>query len=337
VILFDRVTTRSRGFGFITFEDPNICQQLIQKKRIPMRVDKFVEIKESQPRETTNPTPIQNSYRHRHHMTFQYPNQPRNGSDGVMMMPPGAGASYLTTIGENFIDPSYMGMSYGSASNVVPSPSSFPYANGGTLPQPFYPSHLPYNQPMPMRDMASTPTTSETYPNMFGPSSSSPSNAASDDFMMYGEPFLPSYDERMNASQQSISVPNMNVHPFMIDGSPPTPPLYNNSSMPYYNNLYIPHPEITNNTSSPNRLDHPTISYDSTLISSPTTPQRPIYMMYPTSPVVIPIHNIPPLTTNVTTHPFESTKHVSATTFNGQVVVPGVSNTTNGDSKSNDD
>jgi RNA-binding protein Musashi len=52
VVMFDRMTSRSRGFGFITFEDPTVCTSLLGSDnvgRVEMR-GKVVEIKSAEPK-----------------------------------------------------------------------------------------------------------------------------------------------------------------------------------------------------------------------------------------------------------------------------------------------
>lgn len=64
VVMFDRETQRSRGFGFVTFEDPNVCRQLLMMGNdvadpstamsLVGRVDmqgKMCEVKAATPRE----------------------------------------------------------------------------------------------------------------------------------------------------------------------------------------------------------------------------------------------------------------------------------------------
>ena len=51
--MFDRITTRSRGFGFVTFADYAVGQRLVQMGHLPMRPNKFVEIKPAEPKSTT--------------------------------------------------------------------------------------------------------------------------------------------------------------------------------------------------------------------------------------------------------------------------------------------
>jgi RNA recognition motif-containing protein len=51
VVMFDRITTRSRGFGFVTFEDPACCSRLLGFGRVEMR-GKWVEIKSAEPKST---------------------------------------------------------------------------------------------------------------------------------------------------------------------------------------------------------------------------------------------------------------------------------------------
>lgn len=61
IVMFDRETHRSRGFGFVTFEDPNVCTLLLNmcvegtegQGRVEMR-GKVCEIKAAQPKESTN-------------------------------------------------------------------------------------------------------------------------------------------------------------------------------------------------------------------------------------------------------------------------------------------
>lgn len=68
VVMFDRETRRSRGFGFVTFEDPLICQHLLslghegqddggdqpkQSGRLEMR-GKLIEVKSAEPKEPSS-------------------------------------------------------------------------------------------------------------------------------------------------------------------------------------------------------------------------------------------------------------------------------------------
>lgn len=49
VVMYDHVTTNSRGFGFVTFADEAVCNHLIQVGRLEMR-GKMVEIKAAEPK-----------------------------------------------------------------------------------------------------------------------------------------------------------------------------------------------------------------------------------------------------------------------------------------------
>ena len=65
VVMFDKATKRSRGFGFITYDDPNVCQHLLdlgqqapngdpsQKNSgyLEMR-GKIIELKRAQPKQS---------------------------------------------------------------------------------------------------------------------------------------------------------------------------------------------------------------------------------------------------------------------------------------------
>ena len=150
VILYYRFTSRSRGFGFITFEDPHICQQLLQMKRIPMRSDKFVEIKEAQPREAST----QPNLTHTTHI------KSRRGRNMGTMMPtaPFVPEMNHVMIGEpSMMNSSYtMGMTYGTVSEM-PSPSMTVTSAVGFVPtvaidtvlgpQHFYSSDYGYTTP----------------------------------------------------------------------------------------------------------------------------------------------------------------------------------------------
>lgn len=52
VVMFDRITSRSRGFGFVTFEDPAVCSSLLGHGNIGRIVmcGKVVEIKPAEPK-----------------------------------------------------------------------------------------------------------------------------------------------------------------------------------------------------------------------------------------------------------------------------------------------
>lgn len=72
VVMFDRETRRSRGFGFVTFEDPEVCRKLLTSGggdgttgRLEMQ-GKICEVKSAQPKEKSNRPP------------------PRGGRGGVM-------------------------------------------------------------------------------------------------------------------------------------------------------------------------------------------------------------------------------------------------------------
>jgi hypothetical protein len=59
VVMFDRDTHRSRGFGFVTFEDPTVCNRLLEMNdsgegvgRLVMR-GKTCEVKAAQPKESS--------------------------------------------------------------------------------------------------------------------------------------------------------------------------------------------------------------------------------------------------------------------------------------------
>lgn len=59
VVMFDRDTGRSRGFGFVTFEDESICQKLLsfgmqsEQQRVAIKLEmrgKIIEVKAAEPR-----------------------------------------------------------------------------------------------------------------------------------------------------------------------------------------------------------------------------------------------------------------------------------------------
>ena len=238
VIMYDRVTTRSRGFGFITFEDPQICQRLIQMKRILMRSDKFVEIKEAQPRETTTHANLTYTL---HNTTFR-----RDSDVGVMA----SNASFIpgmnhVVIGEpSIMDPSYMGMTYGHVSGDMPpqSPSVkrgliefTPYSaiDALALPPQFYASNGSYSNNTLFVPENTTTISDEAQTNIafLQPPQMSPSHL----FMSYGEPYIPNYGMSHLYSSSTMHYGNS-------DEIPPNqrPPQLYPMSMPYYNNPYVP-------------------------------------------------------------------------------------------------
>lgn len=63
--MYDRVTGRSRGFGFVTFHDSSVVSQLVGRL-LEMR-GKTIEVKAAQPKQITNSPP---------HKTMMYPYHP---------------------------------------------------------------------------------------------------------------------------------------------------------------------------------------------------------------------------------------------------------------------
>ena len=250
--MYDRITTRSRGFGFITFEDPQICQRLIHMKRIQMRSDKFVEIKEAQPRETMT------------HPNLPYTLHNTYGRGGEVSAA-ASNASFVSgmnqmMIGEpSMMDQSYMSLTYGHASADMspPSPSVArgfvdftPYPTTDTLtgsPQ-FYSSNVHYSNNTLFVPETTTASFDEGQTNnMFlRPPPMSPSFV----LVPYGEPFVPNYG--MDNSYVASTLPNGTTSDELSPSSRyPT-------SMPYYINQYIPPPPaMTNNLDIPHRMNHP--------------------------------------------------------------------------------
>ena len=266
VIMYDRITTRSRGFGFITFQNPQICQRLIQMKRIPMRSDKFVEIKEAQPRETTTQP----------NLTYTLHNKYRRGGDVGIMMPNAPfvpGMNHVMMGEPSMMEPSYMGMTY-----VVDMPTSpsvgrglidfTPYpATDIAAPPQFYSSNVHYsNNTLFVPDNTATSDEGQTDKLYVQAPPMSPSHV----LMSYGEPYVPNFG--MDESYISSTMQNGTSDQQSPNSRPPH--LYH-MPMPYYNSQYIPPPaEMPNNLGSPHRIIHP---YD---VSSmmPMSPTRSFYM-----------------------------------------------------------
>ena len=256
VILYYRFTSRSRGFGFITFEDPHICQQLLQMKRIPMRSDKFVEIKEAQPRETTT----QPNLTHIPHT------KSRRGRNMGTMLPtaPFVPEMNHVMIGEpSMRNSSYtMGMTYGTVSDMPPlympvrrGPIDFvpPVASDVFWgPQHFYPSdagHYCYNTPS-VSENTTIVSNEGQLNNVFVQPSPMPTSHV---HLPYDEPYDPYY-----------GIYNSYISSTMLHDTSDELPPYSQSlesyqnSMPYYNSQYMPYlSEMVNHLE---RHNHP---YDS--------------------------------------------------------------------------
>ena len=186
-------------------------------------------------------------------------------------------------IGEpSMMDPSFMGMAYGSQSSPVARNtmdfSSYP--THATLPgsPPYYSSNLHFNNNAIF--VPETTHTSEEGPsnNMFVPSSMVPSNFQ----MPYGEAYVSNYGIE-NAYRTSDEL------------SPPMYPV----SMTYYNNTnnnqYIPAPppsDMTNHFDSPHRNTggHPTMVYP----YDPNTTMSPTQTFYMASPSYLPTTELTP-------------------------------------------
>jgi hypothetical protein len=154
VIMFDRMTTRSRGFGFVTFDDPHVCQQLIQMGRLPMRNDKLVEIKAAEPKPAvasgTSTTVPRNHCAHhttRHHC----------GGTAAPMIPY---VPNCTTVLRGAIDPSLMAMSYYGPATAMSA--AVPFAMDTTMPVPPLPTFFPAPTAMPSHATSATSTSATT-------------------------------------------------------------------------------------------------------------------------------------------------------------------------------
>jgi hypothetical protein len=128
--MFDRVTTRSRGFGFVTFENYVVGQQLVKMGHVPMRQNKFVEIKAAEPKGSPS------MYHHPSTAPRYHPAQGRANFGGMIPVVPTTTTTSTTVaiMGETTTatDPS---------SATAPWISTIPAATTRVpFPPPFYPS-----------------------------------------------------------------------------------------------------------------------------------------------------------------------------------------------------
>jgi RNA recognition motif-containing protein len=135
VVMYDHVTTNSRGFGFVTFADEAVCNHLIQVGRLEMH-GKMVEIKAAEPKgkvsSSYSSTARKSGDRRIKNAT---PAQPVNLDDLSLMA---MAASPTSSLNTSFDDPS---VGDPSCPSVVPP---------GTNPFHFYPGFdAPYS-PVPV-------------------------------------------------------------------------------------------------------------------------------------------------------------------------------------------
>lgn len=265
-IMYDRITTRSRGFGFITFDDPNISQRVIQLKRLPMRPDKIVEIKEAQPREMMNPITTTKANNNNYHHT-----SPRiaNVGDGTMLAmssgvpyiappPPLMNTTYYSDGSMTIDSSSYLvAMPYGPVSpNFVPpselSPSmEFPYGNDPTVgTSQFYPAMS--QQP---------PYTNTSEAIMFGPPMSPPHKNG----MMIPYPV-----DEQNIPSSSVYYNGEVMTPYIVSQPTILHPFENNSSF---------HPDLESSSRPYNGMNHtvPTSYYENALLYPTPPPERTVH------------------------------------------------------------
>jgi hypothetical protein len=236
-----------------------------------MRTDKYVEIKEAQPRETTATHP---------NLTYMLHNKYRRGGD-VGVMPSDAfipGMNHLMIGEPSIMDPSYMSTRYGQFSDMPPSSPSagrghidfttYPGADTLAGSSQFYTSNVHYSNNTLFVPESNATTSDEGQSNnvFLQNSPMSPSHV----YMPYGESYVPIYG--MDNSYPSSAMPNGTPDEHSSNQRPPH--LYP-IAMPYYSNQYIPPPpEMTNNLDSPQRINHP---YDRTGMMH-MSPTRSFYM-----------------------------------------------------------
>jgi len=137
VLMFDKHSNRPRGFGFVTFESPDVVDEVLRNFHDHYLKGKWVEVKRAQPRDAT-PRPSRNG--------------PASGAFGNY------GGGYGGYEGEPFPMPgvydAYQGGGYGPGpGHLQPPPPRGPYPNAydsfnsyGSLPPPFVRSPSPYDQ-----------------------------------------------------------------------------------------------------------------------------------------------------------------------------------------------
>lgn len=151
VVMFDHDTHRSRGFGFVTFRDPEVSRKMLMlgndpnnfnesmSGRTQMR-DKLIEIKSAEPKDGNGKGRVSHQRR-------------ANNQQGPSFVPPRAASVANPTVS---YDPA---MEYYGAYPVAPVPSMYAYPYNGyaapvpayagyTTPQPYMP-HQQYYAPTP--------------------------------------------------------------------------------------------------------------------------------------------------------------------------------------------
>jgi hypothetical protein len=251
-----------------------------------MRSDKYVEIKEAQPRETTTAT--------HPNMSHMFHNKVRRDGNVHMMTSnassfvPGMNHMVVNSESSSMIDPSYMGITYGQVPADVPpqSPSvrrgliNFtPYYTTEALPgsPQLYLSNVHYSNNTLFVHENTVPTSDEGQTNIINnnmflqPPPMSPPHV----LMSYGELYDPNYGNN-NLYVSSTMTTNGTSNDLTSNQQPPH---FYPISTPYYNSQYIspPNPEMTNHrdTGSPHRMNH---SFNQTSMTDNMSPSRSFYM-----------------------------------------------------------
>jgi RNA recognition motif. (a.k.a. RRM, RBD, or RNP domain) len=149
VVMFDRITTRSRGFGFVTFEDYAVGQQLVKLGHVPMRNNKFVEIKPAEPKGSPNM-----NQNHPASLRYHRPSPPYHPPNGRGNF--GGTTTAVSIMGEATTT---TGMDPSISAAWVPTIQVATTPTRVTFPPPFYPSPT---MMMNHSSMAASPITETT-------------------------------------------------------------------------------------------------------------------------------------------------------------------------------
>jgi RNA recognition motif-containing protein len=123
VVMYDHVTTNSRGFGFVTFADEAVCHRLIQVGRLEMR-GKMVEIKAAEPKGKVTSSYSSTARKNDRRIKNATPTAPAVNLDDLSLL---AMASPKSSVNTSFDDPSVVDP---SSSMVFPETNPYQYYPG---------------------------------------------------------------------------------------------------------------------------------------------------------------------------------------------------------------